>query len=267
MREFVYHIGEGQDDYHAAVSIWPKRFGNTCGGTIATAMRSGGLILTRDKSDDQVVGATILDFSTYKRALFVPLVWVRDNEDKKARALVLRDQLELIIKALILSGRDRLMAMRDESEDNKRTVKEFNKLARSNRVPVRIEVMGTVHDLFGDGRTVAVTSLFIQSPDRPDLVSNVLSISKTTIDSAFRSVRGLGAAAEFCSGCKEGKEVDKDPGKGEKGEKDGKEIESIVTSTKLNLEVEAMSLFAVYNQLGIRRFNRYNKPSHFVPLV
>jgi len=267
MRQFVFHIGEGPDDYHAVISTWPKRFGRANEGLVATAMRNGNVILTRDKSDDKVVGGAILDFSTYSHSLFVPVIWVSDGE--KGQASIVRKLLEMVIKALILSGRDSLVAMRDVNADDKKAVTQFNKLARSSGLPFGIKVLGTVNNMFGDGRKVSVTSLFIQSSDRPDLVSNVLTISRKVVDNAIRSGRGMGAAAEFCSGCKESKEKesDKEPGKGEKGEKDGKELEMRSPFTKLNPEGEPTSLVGLYNQLGIQRFNRHSKPSRSVLLV
>ncbi len=263
-RKFVFHLADGPDDYHAAIKSRPAKFSNTCERLVASAMRNGGLILTRDQSDDQVVGGTIFDFSTYEHALFVPLTWVSDDETEKTQALIFRSQLELVIKALIVSGRERLLAWRDESADDKRTIKDFNKLPRSNRMPVKMEVQGTVRDLFGDGRTVSITSLFIQPSDRPDLMNNVISMSKTIVDSAIRSARGR--ADGFCSGCKENDKKDKDKEK-EKEKEIGSDFLPFIKTSVEKGGPDLVGLFDMYSRLEIYRFNRYNKPSHFVPLV
>jgi hypothetical protein len=266
--DYVFHIGEGPNDFSATASMWPGRYGAFAGNQsaascIVDAIRSGSLIMMRDRADDRVVGATVLDYLTSARSIYVRFNLIR--EDEKDRASILRAQIEMVIKLLILKKLNRLVVYRDQDIAEETAIAEFNKLAQSYGIPMGVEILGTVRDLFGDGRKVSLTSVFIQRCDRPDLVSNVVKIAKTTADSAIRSVRGLGLAAEICSGCKESKEKesDKEPGKGEKGEKDGKELEI----TKLALEVEATNLFQIYNQVGIQRFNRYNRPNHFSSLV
>jgi len=269
-REFVLHVGEGPDDFTAAVTTWPRRFGHANQEVIATAMRNGNLILVRDKSDDRVVGGVILDFSTYGRSLFVPAIWVRDGET--GQPSIVRKLLEMVIKALIISGRDRLVAMRDVNADDKKAVTQFNKLAKSGRLPVNVKVTGTVNDLFGDGRKVSVTSLFIQSSDRPDLVNNVVTMSRRVVDSAIRSFRGQVVAA-FCSSCKEnskdgGKEKEKEKEKDKEKEKEIG-IEAPSPSTKTSVEkgsVDAVGLLDLYRELEIFRFNPHSGPGRLTPI-
>jgi hypothetical protein len=264
--KYVFHIGEGPDDFSAAASIWPKTYGdfagNTCAASaLAQAIRSGGLIMVRDRSDDHVVGATALDYSTSARSIFVRFNLVK--EDEEDRALILRAQIQMVMNLLILRGLNRVVVHRDEDIADQAQIGEFDKLAQSYGIPIGVEILGTVSDLFGDGRNVSLTSIFIQPSDRPDLVSNVVNVAKTTADSAIRSARGLVFAAGICSGCKEGKE-----GGEKKDGKDGDKIAALaVPFTKMSLEVEAMSLFDVYRQVGIQRFDRYSGPSHYMALV
>jgi hypothetical protein len=265
-QEYVFHIGEGPDDFSAVASMWPKRYGvfagNQCAESdIANAIRGGSLIMIRDKSDDHVIGATVLDYSTSADSIVVRFNVIKEDEEDPAS--ILRAQIEMVIKLLIHRGLNRLVVHREQDIADDTALARFNEFAQSYGLPIRIEVLGTVRDLFGDGRTVSLTSVFIQPSDRPDLISNVVSVAKTAASSAFQSVGGLVFAAGICSGCKEGKE-----GGEKKDGKDGdKAAAMMVPLTKLTLEVEATSLFAVYSQVGIQRFNRYNQPSRYTPLV
>jgi hypothetical protein len=271
-REYVFHIGEGPDAFNAVASMWPKRYGVFAGNQcaefgIADAIRRGSLIMIRDKSDDHVIGATVLDYSTSAGSIVVRFNVIKEDEEDPAS--ILRAQIEMVVKLLIHRGLNRLVVYRHQDIADETAIGEFNALAQSYDLPIRVETLGTVRDLFGDGRTVSLTSVFIQPSDRPDLTSNVVNVARATADNAFRGVRGLVFAEGACSGCKESKEKesDKEPGKGEKGEKDGKELDARAPFTKLTLEVEATSLFPVYNQTGIQRFDRYNDVSHYMPLI
>jgi hypothetical protein len=266
--DYVFHIGEGPNDFSATASMWPGRYGAFAGNQsaascIVDAIRSGSLIMMRDRADDRVVGATVLDYLTSARSIYVRFNLIR--EDEKDRASILRAQIEMVIKLLILKKLNRLVVYRDQDIAEETAIAEFNKLAQSYGIPMGVEILGTVRDLFGDGRKVSLTSVFIQRCDRPDLVSNVVKIAKTTADSAIRSVRGLGVAAGiFCSGCKEATKNGKDK---EGGEGAGVKSDLSAPFTKLTLEVEAMSLFDVYGQVGIQRFDRHSELSHYLTLV
>src|ERR1700740_2248041 len=111
-REYVFHIGEGPDDFSAVASMWPKRYGlfagNQCAESdISDAIRGGSLIMIRDKSDDRVIGATILDYSSSAGSIFVRFNVIK--EDERDSASILRAQIEMVIKLLLHRGSNRLV--------------------------------------------------------------------------------------------------------------------------------------------------------------
>lgn len=260
MRDFLFHIAEGADDYNAVAKLLQQRFGNfdrdrSKQTLISNSIMSSSLIIMRDKACDGVLGATIIDLTSYEGSLFIPFILVDENHEHKG--LVNRRLMELIIKALVIMDIKRILFMLEEDTKHARAIQEFNKLMKDEKLPVELDVIGTVRDMFGDGRTISVGQLFIPPDERPDLVSNVIEKTRNI-------VRSVGEIAKeqiilgCCSGCKE----DKD---GKEG-KDGKDGSDAKEGSEISIGANQIML-DYYKQLNIYRFNRYYEPNHFVPLV
>jgi hypothetical protein len=244
--KYSFHLAETADDYHSIASIWPKARGSmtggTCGGArLPVALQNGSLILTRTKKEKQLVGATILDLTSYAPSLFIPLFLVREDED---RPNVMRKQLELVIQTLLISNANRLLIMRTHSAEEERLFKEFNSVAEKHSLPVSVEGLGSVRDLFSDGRDVSLNALFIKDSERPDVRKHLMNATGTIADAVLRIAARTGD--DPCSGCKESKE-DKAETKDFSAKDDNLQFATKLTFEKTLGEV----LFPIYDRLGI----------------
>ncbi|HXC11619.1 MAG TPA: hypothetical protein VNV39_02125 [Stellaceae bacterium] len=281
----TYCVAEGHDDYNAFSSLWPEKYGRFEGNPsaqqiIVNALRAGSAILARNSSDSTPLAATVLDFDSYREALFVPFILISDGISN--RAAIQRRMLELILKAFDASRVHRLLFVTDDSKDHRAAVADFNEAGAKAGLPAALKIVGHAENLYGDGRKVMFNELFITSRERPDLTVGMTSVTASSTSggpepdsgqiaiAAARSISGAaGIGAQVlnnrlmseacCSGCGEkDKEKEKEIGK----DKDG--AERLISSGKLN--VENPGSFILFSQIGIHRFNPYAS-AKFGPLV
>jgi len=289
----TFHVAEGNDDFNAFTSLWPEKFGAiernfSSQHLIANAFRSGSAILARRSTDQTPVAATVLDFTTYTNALFVPFILI--NESASNRAAIHRRTLDLILRVVEASKVDRILFVSDDSKDVRGAVVDFNEAASKAGVPTALKIVGQAENLYGDGRNVIFHQLFITSRERPDLTSRVTRASATdelddvsdtdTQSTVARmaspaSAAGIGSrvlsdrlfTTALCSSSKERGKDGKDTGKDTGKDKEAKEgIDWPVAAPTEKLNAEGIGVFELYSRVGIKRFNRYSQEK-FNPLV
>jgi hypothetical protein len=228
MADHNLHLAQGAQDFDTFARLWPKRWGTfkdqvSPQVTVTNAMQSGSAFLVR-RSDNTAVGAVVIDLETYERTLFVPILLAGGASDQE-RADVRHAVTGFIVKAALTVGAERMLFIRDADPKHDQAVKEFAGLAKTRKFPGQIHVLGTVQNLFGDGRTVSINSVFIPAQQRPNVLKTMMGETHAAVlraattlarasgdDAALMAAMSRVASARdaaVCSGC------------GEKGGKDG----------------------------------------------
>jgi hypothetical protein len=262
-----FHVAEGNDDFYAVASLWPEAFGPlernpSAQHLIANAFRQGSAILARHTADGAPLAATVLDFTSYANALFVPFILIGDAVSN--RAATQRRMLDLVLRSFEASGVGRLLFITDDSREHRGAVDDFNAAGNKVRLPAALKIIGHADNLFGDGRDVIFHQLFIPPRERPDVVGQATgtgpasasrvraggeSLEEERADASsaggsppdaahptaiarpsVTGAAGIGAqvlserlmAAACCSGCNEKSGKDKDGG-GKEGKESGKD--------------------------------------------
>ena len=229
MAGMAFKVASGRDDFEAVASLWSRRYGYSPSAQtrLVSLMRTGSLVVTRDRDSNQILGAVPLDFQSFDNTLLVPFNLVAEEDGGR----VLRRQLRLILQAALSSEVERILFYADEREDYRQAIAEFNARLAEQQLPMRLEILGTVENYFGDDRDVAVSSFFIRRAERPELIRKVPAAANAIMRTAYDVSRFHLPQVLVASKCSKEKESDKEPGKGEKGEKDGKELDLFFESS------------------------------------
>jgi hypothetical protein len=256
MADHAFHLAQGAQDFDTFAQLWPDKWGSfedtaSVQLTIVRAMQGGSAFLVR-RTEGAPVGAVVIDLETYENTLFVPVL-VPGGDSAEERAEVKQKLTAFIVKAALTVGADRMLFMRDADPKHEQAVKEFAGLAKQRKFPGQIHVLGTVRNLFGDGRNISVNSLFIPASQRPNLLKTMMGETHDVMraaatltgaqgdDKAMMTAMarisgggGLGGAGGplhesdgICSGCKE---------KDDKEFKDGKDREK--SDRTMSLQVD-----------------------------
>ena len=161
--------------------LWDETFENKFSQSpdaqscVATALRSGTLLILRDDETGKAAGTAVLDFSSYAPNLFVNFVLASNVDGKQ---LILRRRINLqLVRLAILRGAGRLIFHTTMDKKNDSLVLELNKSLTAANSQIKIELLGDIQDLYGDGVTRTTVSLFIEPDERPDVMKNVVNAS------------------------------------------------------------------------------------------
>lgn len=292
MAQPVFHLGQSRDDLEATAALLrANQFGDrSARSLVPSAMQRGELVLARDKTSKKPLGVAILDTTTIPGALFIPFVMTAKDESSASQASIHRKLVDLIFTAALVKGVDRVVVMHDKDPRAAQVAKEFNTQIASKGIKVKARLMGTVKNMFGDGRTVTTGAVFIPKSQRPNLMANLTQSVDTLSRVSLQTAAGAGGGGDpaICSGCNEKTGKDKESGKeGKESGKDGKEhgkegkeggkegkdkdgIEAPAPTGKIDLEVggqDASALLTFYKQLGVQRFEADAGGGTFSPLV
>ena len=173
----ILHFGETAVDFLEVGELWPEDFGSFtehagAQACVANALRAGTLLLLRDEQSQEVLAAAAVDLETYAPNMFVPFVLVRSGLSNE---LSTRRQLNSQILRLAMARNvPRLMFHITKNDQYNKAIAELNDQLAKSGSRIKLDVSGEIEDLYGDGRTIATVSLFIQREDRPDLIGNVV---------------------------------------------------------------------------------------------
>lgn len=303
MATHALQLAESADDLVDLAALWPSDWGKfedslEAQRFSAKSMASGSLILVRQPDDGRLLGATVLDLTTYPRSLFIPVSLVSPDLSAKHRAAVRSSIAVLVLRFMLSVDVHRVLLMKTHHSGDRDLVERFAERLEAMSLPIRVEYAGAVDDLFGDGRKISVGAVFIPPEHRPDVLRR--AFDQAGLDDALRNAvdklpqqldeesiammvneEGGGGG---CSGCnetnksgskdkdggKEGKEVDKDakdhgPKEGKDGGgKDGGGIERTVPGFS---DPHVQGVFAVYQAIGVQSYRRGTAGGKFHPLV
>ena len=268
-----FHLAQGQDDFNGIVYLWKERFkemSNYGGDFILQKMNTLSAIILRNQKTDQIISCLMLDFSTFPKSIFIPLLLTDKKFNKKEN---IEKTIRLIFSLCESTMINQILIYFESTSKNKKMFNSINEEYNKNNVPIRSDIVGEFGNLFGDGRNVLLTSTtFIDESERPNLMRRLSS----RINTGAGALAGhLVLNATCCSGCGEKSKEVKDGKEGKDNSKDGKDKEGKELERQLNPSepqhgndiFDTSFLLSVYDKVGIKKYDRYNSKEKYISLI